>query len=64
MELSQLHLQLTLLAPGPLGKDVQNDLCPVDDLGPQPVLEAALLDRGQDVIEDHHVRLQIPEQCS
>ena len=55
--LGQFHLEAALLGAGPLGKDVQDEPCPVDDLDPHLLREHPLLGGGELVVENHQVSL-------
>ena len=55
MILGQLHLELALRRPGPVGKDVQNQAVAVDDPAGQGLLQRPPLGGGQLVVEDDQV---------
>src|SRR4030042_6562374 len=54
-QLGQLHLELALVRPGPLGEDVEDELGPVDDLDLDLLLEVLLLGGAGVAVEDDHV---------
>ena len=60
-QLSQLHLKLSLIAAGALGKDIKNELTAIDDSNLKRGFQVALLRRGQILINDDKVRLQVLE---
>ncbi len=74
IELRQLHLQLTLSALGPLGKDVQDQPWTIHHPPPQQLLEVALLRARQLLVQDDQVhpgalladllRLALPDQVA
>jgi hypothetical protein len=55
IELCQLHLQLTLSALGPLGKDVQDQPSSVHHPFPQQFLQIPLLRSGELFVQDDQV---------
>jgi len=60
-QLRQLDLKLSFVAPGALGKDVENQLAPIDNADLESGLEIALLRRAKILIKDHQVRLETQE---
>ena len=57
LKLRQLHLHLGLGAARPRGKDVENQLGPVDDALPDGILDVLCLRGRQLVVEDDQRRL-------
>jgi hypothetical protein len=57
LHLGQFHLQLTLVAAGPLSKNLENQADPLDNLDTPDLLEVALLDGRQSMIEQHVINL-------
>src|ERR1035441_453354 len=55
IQLRKLHLEAAFAGSRARGKDVQNELGAVDDLGVYQLLEVALLGGREVVVEDHHV---------
>jgi hypothetical protein len=62
-ELSQLDLQLALSRPGMPGKDVENQLRPIEYPARKCCLEIPQLGWGQVVIEEHKVCLARCDDC-
>jgi hypothetical protein len=60
----QLNLEFALVAPGPPGEDVEDQLRPVDDFRFDPVFQASLLDGAEVVIEDDEVGLEFLLEAS
>ena len=58
LQLGQFHLEFTFRAGGALGKDIQDQRCPVNHLHPEDFLQVPDLDAGQFFIENTHVRFQ------
>ena len=54
----QLDLEPTLPGPRPAGEDLEDQAGPVDHLDLPGLLQVALLDGGQAVVDDGHVRIQ------
>src|SRR5690606_6076479 len=54
-QLGQLHLELPLFRPGPLRKDVEDQLGPVDDLHLEDALEIAALGWAELIVKDDEV---------
>ena len=59
LELRELDLELALGAARVLGKDVEDQLRPVDDAGVHGVLEVALLRRSQLVVHEKRLRARL-----
>ena len=57
LHLGQFHLKLTLVAAGPLGKNLEDQADPLHHFDTPDLLEIALLDGRQGVIEKHMVNL-------
>ena len=57
-ELRELDLQLALSSARPAREDVEDELCPIDDLPAERLFQIAQLRRAQLVIEDHHARVE------
>ena len=55
MQLRQLHLQLTFAGAGVAGKDVEDELRPIQYPDVELALQVALLRRREFVIENDHV---------
>jgi len=55
-ELRQFHLQLSFTSACVAGKDVEDELGPVDDANVKLALQVALLRRSEFMIENHQVR--------
>src|SRR5204863_5837985 len=56
VQLRQLDLRLALAGAGVQGEDVQDQRGPVEDLRPEPLLQAPELPWGQLVVEDDRLR--------
>ena len=54
-QLSQFHLKLSLSCPSPTGKDIQNELRPVDNAAANFSFDIALLGGRKILIENHYV---------
>ena len=61
-QLGKLHLELTLGAHRPLGKDIQNQHSAVDDRAVQLLLQVADLEGGKLVVKDYRVRPAVSDK--